>query len=178
MTCIKKFWQTNLSTTQPHPARTHILNLQRAFAAVTVAEESIFHIHKIAKDAVSAHSFSALINASMADDTIRGYSGVKCWGCGKLGNGYANKAGDIVCPDKDKPGVKDAADKARKDFKDCLKKKKADGKGKMDANILLTSALSALSGDKIKGLIAGSPSGKKRKTDHITIFVPVGHQRK
>jgi hypothetical protein len=96
-----------------------LINLQLAFEAATIAEESITRVHKIAHNAVSSHSFS-----SVAEERISRYTGVKCWGCGMMGHGYDNKAGALICPNKDKPGVKEAAEEARKEFNDRLKKKK------------------------------------------------------
>ena len=42
-------------------------------------------------------------------DTLKKYKEdkfVTCWGCEKPGHVYSTHKGAILCPDKDKPGVK------------------------------------------------------------------------
>jgi hypothetical protein len=165
------------AATSGKDANRQLMNLQRAYAAAIIAEESISRVHKIAKEAVSNHSFIAKVNSSVAEDTLNRYSGGNntntFWGCGKPGHGFADKAGNIIFPDKDKPGISEAADKKRKEFNDKLKKKKNDGRKKRDAITLLSTALESISGDEIKALISGSHAGKKAKgvtTFHIQVF--------
>jgi hypothetical protein len=81
----------------------------------------------------------------------------------------------VICPDNDKPGVSEAADKKRKEFNDKLKKKKKnDGRKKRDASTILSTAPDSMSGDEIKALISGRHFGKKAKqgvtTFHIQVF--------
>jgi hypothetical protein len=82
-------------------------------------------------------------------------------GVRKPGHEFADKAGNIICPDKDKPGISEAADKKRKEFSDELKmkKKKNEGQKKRDVSTLLTTALGSMSGDEIKALISGRHMG-------------------
>jgi hypothetical protein len=147
---VDKF--TYNAATSGKDAYRQLMNLQRAYvAAIIVAEESISRVHKIAKEAVSNPSFIAKVNSSVAEDTLNRYSGGNntntCWGCGKPGHGFADKAGNVICPDKDKSGISEAADKKRKEFNDKLKKKKNDGRKKRDASTLLSTALESMSGD-------------------------------
>jgi uncharacterized Zn finger protein (UPF0148 family) len=167
------------AATSGKDAYCQLMNLQRAYAAAIIAEESISRVHKIAKEAVSNHSFIAKLNSSVAEDTLNRYSGgnntTTCWGCGKPGHGFADKAGNVICPDKDKTGISEAADKKRKEFNNKLKKKKKnDGRKKRDASTLLSTALESMSGDEIKALISGRHVGKKAKqgvrTFHIQVF--------
>jgi uncharacterized Zn finger protein (UPF0148 family) len=117
-------------------------------------------VRKIAQDEVSKHSFSTQINKSVAEGTIERYT-VKCWGCDRTGHSFANKQGQITCPNKDKPGVQDRAAKARKDFKERLQKRKQESKKKRGVNNMLTEAFGSLTGDEIRALVASSSPAKK-----------------
>jgi hypothetical protein len=150
-----------------------LMSLQSAYAQASIAETAINRVHKIAQDTVSQHSFHTKINQSVAEDTIQRYT-VKCWGCNQTRHSYASKQGQITCPNKDKPGIQEKADQARKDFNDHQRKKKNGFKrgSKRNANTLLSEALGSMTRDEIKVLpiASGSPS-KKAKDNQVTTFV-------
>jgi hypothetical protein len=166
------------TATSGKDAYSQLMKLQRSSAAAIIAEESISRVHKIAQDAVSNHLFIAKVNAFVAEDTLNRYAGSNntntCWGCGKPSHGFSDEAGNIIFPDKDKPGISEAADEKRKEFNDKLKKKKNEGRKKRDVSTLLNTALESMSGDEIKALISGHHMGKKVKpsvtTFHIQVF--------
>jgi hypothetical protein len=119
-------------------------------------------VRKIAQDEVLNHLFNAQINKSVAEGTIKRYT-VKCWGCDQTGHSFANKQGQITCPNKDKPGVQDRAAKARKDFNERLQKRKQESRKKRGVNNMLTEAFGSLTGDEIRALVASSSPAKKTK---------------
>jgi hypothetical protein len=88
---------------------------------------------------------------------------VKCWGCDQTGHRFANKQGQITCPNKDKPGVQDRAAKARKDFNERLQKREQESKKKRGVNNMLTEAFGSLTRDEIRALVALSSPAKKTK---------------
>jgi hypothetical protein len=92
-----------------------LMILQDCYDQASIAETSINWVRKSAQEEVSNHSLVAQINKSVAEGTIKRYT-VNCWGCDQTGHSFANKQGQITCPNKDKPGVQDRAAKARKDF--------------------------------------------------------------
>jgi hypothetical protein len=91
-------------TTASRQPYEQITNLQRAFAAASSAEQQINRVKRIAKHEISAQSFVAKVNTSVADRTIEKYKKKECWGCGEE-HTYANRKGQILSPNKDKPGV-------------------------------------------------------------------------
>jgi hypothetical protein len=149
-----------------------LMSLQNAYAQASIAETAINRVRKIAQDTVSQHSFHTKVNQSVAEDTIQRYV-VTCWGCDQTGHSYASKQGQITCPNKDKPGVKEKAEKARKDFNDRQRKKKNDLKkgSKRNANTMLSEALGSMTRDEIKALIASGSPSKKAKDSPVTTFV-------
>jgi hypothetical protein len=107
-------------TTASRQPYEQITNLQRAFAAASSAEQQINRVKHIAKHEISAQSFVAKVNTSVADQTVEKCKQKECWGCGEE-HTYANRQGQILCPNKDKPGVFEQAAKARKDYNDKVK---------------------------------------------------------
>jgi hypothetical protein len=149
-----------------------LTDLQNAYAQASIAETAINRVQKIAQDTVSQHSFHTKVNQSVAEDTIQRYV-VTCWGCDQTGHSYASKHGQITCPKKDKPGVKEKAEKSRKDFNDRQRKKKNDIKkgSKRNANTLLSEALGGMTRNEIKALIASGSPSKKGEDSPVTTFV-------
>jgi hypothetical protein len=88
-------------TTASRQPYEQITNLQRAYAAASSAEQQINRVKRIAKHEISAQSFVANVNTSVADRTIDKYKKKECWGCGEE-HTYANRQGQILCPNKDK----------------------------------------------------------------------------
>jgi hypothetical protein len=93
-----------------------LMSLQRAFAAATVAEDTLARFQMIARDTVQSSLTLATnlgnvwVGKSVTEDTMSKYNkDIKktrgpCWGCGSSEHSFANRK-DITCPNKDKPGV-------------------------------------------------------------------------
>jgi hypothetical protein len=169
------------SATANRDGYSQMMYLQSAFAKATSAENNIDQIQQIAKAEMSNQSFliktnSAIVGATVAEDTLRQYAKVECWGCNQKGHSFADKQGNVTCPKKDDPAVIAQAAKARKDFNQRQAKKKADKrKGRDNSNgssNLLSDALGKLSAEQIKTLLAGaiSPIAKKPRADHHQAF--------
>jgi hypothetical protein len=148
-----------------------IMSLQRGFEAASSAEQQINRVKRIAKHEISAQSFVAQVNTSVADKTIEKYKKRDCWGCGGE-HTYANRQGQILCPNKDRPGVFEQAAKARKDYNERINKRKS-GK-KRSANTLLTDALQDMSAAEIQTLISKTTKHNKKpnlQTDRVISFL-------
>jgi hypothetical protein len=145
-----------------------IMSLSAAFTAATVAESQLARVRKITTDQIrssmtlhsQAHQARTL--ASTAESTIQEYSSRPsgqrferaCWGCGSKDHAYA-KGKEIICPNKDKPGVAEAAAKNFQGYRDRravdTKKRKA-LKAKESGGT--KSFLAGLSYDQVKSLSA------------------------
>jgi hypothetical protein len=170
-----------------------LMSLQNAFAAATVAEDTLTRFQNIAKDTVQSsltlatHVGNVWVGKSVAEETMSNYDKDNkkprgaCWGCGSSDHSYADRK-TIICPNKDKPGVMEKATKARKEFNDKLSARKKAAKGKRDnteggtGNLLSklsNTQIQALSADQLRSLISddnASPS-KRSKTDIHTFVV-------
>ena len=65
-------------------------------------------------------------------------------GLSPKGHAYTDKQGNITCPNKDKPGVKEVTKKAHTDFKECMKQQSSKKKWSTTA-MMVTDALKNLS---------------------------------
>jgi hypothetical protein len=150
-------------TTASRQPYSQITNLQRAFTSASSAEQQINRVKRIAKHEISVESFVAKVNTSVADKMIKQYKKKECWGFGEE-HTYANRQGQILCPNKDKPGVFEQAAKARKYYNDRINKRKIGRK--RSTNNLLTDALQGMSAADIHTLI--SKTSKHKKPNHPT----------
>jgi hypothetical protein len=170
-----------------------LMSLQRAFAAATVAEDTLNRFQRIARDTVQSSLTLATnvgnvwVGKSVAEDTMSKYEKDNkkprgpCWGCGSTEHSFANRK-DITCPNKDKPGVMEKAAKARKDFNEKLSARKKAARGKRDSNEggtgllskLSSAQIQALSADQLRSLISeGCESPTKKLKSDIHTFVVV-----
>jgi hypothetical protein len=174
-----------------------LMSLQEAFAAATVAEDTLTRFQRIARDTVQSsltlatNVNNAWVGNSVAEDTMSKYDKdnniVKktrgpCWGCGGTDHSFANRK-VITCPNKDKPGVMEKATKARKDFNEKLSaRKKARAKRDTEGGTgggflskLSGAQIQALSADQLRSLISDSNESptKKPKSDIHTFSVMV-----
>jgi hypothetical protein len=152
-----------------------LMNLQAAFAAATIAEDTLSHYQRIAKDTVQSSLTLATgvdgvwIGKSVAKDTMEKYDPDRkprnpCWGCGSPDHSFTNRK-TVTCPNKDKPGVIEKAAKAHKEFNECLaaKKKAAkSGRDRSDKSTLI-SQLKNLTSDQIKTLLLDNNESPTKK---------------
>jgi hypothetical protein len=159
-----------------------LANLQLAYAAANTAESNNSRIRTMARDEVSNQSFLVkahgyFVATSVAEDTMKKYSPAAsnpnpCWGCNELGHAYANREGNITCPNKEKPGVQARATLARKEYNDKLKKRRKDSSKKRSSGVmngdilrhLNADQITRLSGDQIKALLSINSAGTEKKT--------------
>jgi hypothetical protein len=152
-----------------------IMTLSTAFTAATNAETQLARVRKITTDQIKSsmtlHSkVDVKAHASTAESTIQEYSSRPsgqrferaCWGCGSKDHAYA-KGKEIICPNKDKPGVAEAAAKNFQGYRDRravdTKKRKA-LKAKESGGT--KSFLAGLLYDQVKSLSANQLSVLKK----------------
>ncbi len=113
-----------------------------AFAAATIAEDTLSRYQRIAKDTVQSSLTLATgvdgvwIGRSVAEDTMEKYDPDRkprntCWGCGSPDHSFANRK-TVTCPNKDKPAVIEKAAKVHKEFNERLAAKKKAAKSGRD----------------------------------------------
>ena len=105
-----------------------VQNLQKAYAAASKVEGQIKSMKNIVEDAMkSNHALLALLTphtcASVAEHTIKQYRKPECWGCKASDHVYADRNGNVICPKGNDPAIKAEADKMRKEWKQCQKRK-------------------------------------------------------
>ena len=149
-------------------------NLITALASATTAEKEILNLSSAIKQHIQGNQgMLASVNISVAQQTIRDYTSKPitqsldriCWGCGSKEHVYAIK-NNIICPNKNTPGVKEKAEKVRNDFnqrrRDKNKKRKIEQTNKSDKRpITLSEVKALLSGQSVNngGQSSNSSSG-------------------
>jgi hypothetical protein len=148
-----------------------ILNLQLAFAAATLAERNLQRVRDIAQDAyTSNHAFTTKLLLSRAEGTIRKYGGTgttaknPCWGCGKDDHVWANRDGELFCPDQADPECQKKAAAARVEFVARNKKKSKDRAATRKRQTAMTTLFDSVDADDLKAFIASRSPVKKAKT--------------
>jgi hypothetical protein len=182
--------------------------------AMTAAEEEVANITAIARQSVGGQAFAASVPtfASQAERTLDrfapgGYSleggycldggrlessrgsrgelgrGDKCFGCGGPHPYIKNKV--VVCPNKDKPGVKEAADtnyrewvekrkkqnKKRKERSVSYDKLSDKDKAKMRESVLASLCVSSVNDEALMITADSSHRSPPAKKPHMTILV-------
>jgi hypothetical protein len=128
-------------------------NLLEALRHATTAEEQKTSL----KNTITQHmqgnqTMMATVNMSIAEKVITEYTNAPvskstekmCWGCGSKDHMYAIK-NNIICPNKDMPGVKEKAAKVRSDFNErrrAIRKKRkgTDNRDRKDEKRVATIA--------------------------------------
>ena len=147
-----------------------MIHLQKAFSAASTAESSLDAVRTIAKQEFATNHalYGNVTNHSTAETTISKYTKSKCWGCGDENHAY--KEGDvIICPNKDKPGVAEKAEKGRQLYNTYMRKKrgKNNGGGKRKAataqsnNALFSNATKGMNQDQVEAFLASATSPSK-----------------
>jgi hypothetical protein len=123
-------YRYNSLVTGARQANRQMQNLQLAYEAAIVAEKKHMTIRAMTLEVVSGHAFHNKVqtHASIAEKTFEQYGPgtvterkTGCWGCYGEDHSYAGRNGVITCPNKDKPGVKERAEQARRDYNTRVK---------------------------------------------------------
>ena len=83
-------------------------DLGLAYKAASQAERDInLRKNEITDQLKSNHALMTSIGVyqSQAEGTLKNYSPRECWGCGAKDHSFADKKGNIICPNKDDPEV-------------------------------------------------------------------------
>jgi hypothetical protein len=142
-----------------------MINLQLAFAAATLAERNLQRVRDIAQDAyTSNHAFNAKLLLSRAEGTIKKYSAKNpCWGCGKDDHVWANRDGELFCPDQADPECQKRAAAARVEFVARNKKKSKDQQASRKRTTAMSTLLEEIDAEDLRAFIAHRSPAKKPK---------------
>eukprot|EP00978_Attheya_sp_CCMP212_P012831 scaffold32060_cov56-Attheya_sp.AAC.3 len=151
------------------------VHLQLTFSAATTAETALETVRSIAKqEYTSNHAlYSKVMNHSTAEKTIARYMiKPKCWGCLEEGHSYAKKDDKvrdiIICPNKDKKGVTEQAEKGRAQYNAYMKKKRGrggGGTGKRKVNALLAKFTDSMDNDEVEPFLTSKSPSKAAKNN-------------
>ena len=109
------------------------------------------------------------VNASVCENTLKKYVDKVsvCWGCEQPGHSYANRKGVILCPNKDKPGVKERAEAKHKEYRLKNAEKNKQRKKKRE----LSALVSTVSEQKLRTFVANEKKPKPSTVDNAIAFV-------
>ena len=114
--------------------------MSKAYRLAIIAENSIKSTSKLIEDKMTeVHGLITMtpVLQSSAESTIREYSREYpkgCWGCGENHAWMKKKSKDILCPNKDKPGVRKNAEDNFRAFKNSMKAKRKNTDEKQATN--------------------------------------------
>ena len=142
-----------------------------AFTAASQAEKDInIRKEEVMDNIKTNHVLALQVNASQCEDTLKKYKDPKivtCWGCGKQGHAYSTRKGAILCPDKDKPGVKEKAEIALREFRSRRAKKNATKNEKR----ALSSLIADVPEDQIRAFVASVKKSKLSANGNFMAFL-------
>ena len=97
------------------------------------------------------------VHQRQAEGTLKKYIR-SCWGCGEPNHAYCDKKCNVICPNKDKPGVAQRAADKRAEYQARYNKRNKVRSEKRNIANLLTG----LTEDQVRSLV----SNIKRKTEN------------